>query len=86
MAGSDEKIDEDLPGHMQPLGSHMPPEYVKRVSDFPTPSQFVEQYLHTKQPVVFEGLIKDLDVRKKWADDNYLRSVKNNIAAYTNYH
>ena len=73
---NDEKAGKDLPGHMQPLGSHMPPEYVKRVSGLPTPTQFVEQYLHTKQPVIFEGLIKDLDVRKKWADDNYLRFVK----------
>ena len=66
----------DLPGHMQPLGSHMPPEYVKRLSEIPSPSQFVEQYLHPKQPVVFEGLVKDLDVRRNWASDDYLRCVE----------
>ena len=69
----EERGREDLPGHLQPLGSHMPPEYVKRVSDVPTPSQFVEQYVRPKQPVIFEGLIKDLEVRKNWADDDYLR-------------
>lgn len=62
---------------MLPLGSHMPPEMVKRVTESLTPSQFVDQYLLPKQPVVFEGLMKDLDVRKNWADDNYLRSVNN---------
>ena len=69
----EERGREDLPGHLQPLGSHMPPEYVKRVSDVPTPSQFVEQYVRPKQPVIFEGLIKDLQVRKNWAKDDYLR-------------
>ena len=72
---TDEKKDE-LPGHMRPLGSHMPPEYVKRVTELATPTQFVDQNLHPKQPVVFEGVIKDLDVRKNWANDDYLRSVE----------
>ena len=63
-----------LPGHMQPLGSHMSPEYVKRVSEILRGSEFVEQYVQPKQPVIFEGLIKDLRVRKNWASDNYLRS------------
>ena len=65
---------EGLPGHMQPLGSHVTPEYVKRVSEVPRGSEFVEQYVHPKQPVIFEGLIKELHVRKNWANDNYLRS------------
>ena len=63
----EEREGEGLPGHMQPLGSHVTPEYVKRVSDIPTGSEFVEQYVHPKQPVIFEGLIKDLHVRKNWA-------------------
>lgn len=64
-----------LPGHMQPLGSHMSPEFVKRVSDVLRASEFVEQYVQPKQPVIFEGLIRDLRVRKNWADDDFLRSV-----------
>ena len=65
---------EGLPGHMQPLGSHMTPEYVKRVwGKILRGSEFVEQYVHPKQPVIFEGLIKDLQVRKNWASDKYLR-------------
>ena len=65
---------EGLPGHMQPLGSHLMPEYVKRVwGEILRGSEFVEQYVHPKQPVIFEGLIKDLTVRKNWANDNYLR-------------
>ena len=65
---------EGLPGHMQPLGSHVTPEYVKRVwGEVLRGSEFVEQYVHPKQPVIFEGLIKNLTVRKNWANDNYLR-------------
>ena len=71
----EEREGDELPGHMQPLGAHMPPEYITRVSSYPTPSQFVEQYIQPKQPVIFEGLMKDLDVRKNWANDDYLRSV-----------
>ena len=78
---TDENKDE-LPGHMQPLGSHMPPEYVKRVTELATPTQFVDQNVHPKQPVVFEGLIKDLDVRKNWASDDYLRFVKVSFVYY----
>ena len=47
---------EDLPGHMQPLGSHMSPEYVKRLTEVPTPSKFVEQYVRPKQ----QSYLKDL--------------------------
>ena len=65
---------EGLPGHMQPLGSHVMPEYVKRVwGEILRGSEFVEQYVHPKQPVIFEGLIKDLQVRKNWASDKCLR-------------
>ena len=65
---------ERFPGHMQPLGSHMTPEYVKRVlGEILRGSEFVEQYVHPKQPVIFEGFIKNLIVRKNWANDNYLR-------------
>ena len=78
-----ERGGEDLPGHMQPLGSHIPPEYVKRLSDVPTPSQFAEQYVRPKQPVIFEGLIKDLDVRKNWASDDYLRFASMTICSHS---
>lgn len=67
---------DELQGHMQPLGSHVAPECVKRVTELATPTQFVDQHVHPKQPVIFEGLIKDLDVRKNWANDDYLRSVE----------
>ena len=60
------EADQGLPGHMQPLGSHVTPEYVKRVwGEILRGSEFVEQYVHPKQPVIFEGLIRNLTVRKK---------------------
>ena len=57
---------EGLPGHMQPLGSHVTPEYVKRIlGEILRGSEFVEQYVHPKQPVIFEGLIKKPHCQKK---------------------
>jgi hypothetical protein len=75
------EAEQGLPGHMQPLGSHVTPEYVKRVwGEILRGSEFVEQYVHPKQPVIFEGLIKNLTVRKNWANDNYLRYTRNKLS------
>ncbi len=39
----------------------------------PTPREFQEKYVGPKKPVIFEGLMSDLDVIKNWQSDNYLR-------------
>ncbi len=62
-----------LPGHMQPLGSHMEPKQIVRINYMPTPREFQEKYVIPKKPVIFEGLMSDLDVIKNWQSDNYLR-------------
>ena len=57
---------------MQPLGSHVTPEDIKGGGGDLRGSEFVEQYVHPKQPVIFKDLTKDLTVRKKTGHDNYL--------------
>lgn len=62
-----------LPGHMQPLGSHMEPELVRRLDHIITPQEFYEDFVLPKKPVVFEGLMSNTDVVKNWQSDEYLR-------------
>lgn len=64
---------EDLPGHLQPLGAHMPPEQVRRLSHLPSPREFHEDYVVPKTPVIFEGALKNSPVWRNWQDDNYIR-------------
>ena len=61
-----------LPGHMEPLGSHMPPNQLERLVAPPSPLQFAE-YVTRRQPVVMEQLMRDTDVIKNWQNDDYLR-------------
>ncbi len=62
-----------LPGHMQPLGSHMEPKQIAKINYMLTPREFQEKFVKPKKPVVFEGLMSDLDVIKNWQSDDYLR-------------
>ena len=63
----------NLPGHMQPLGSHMEPELVRRLDHMIPPPEFYEDYVVPKRPVIFEGLLSQTDVLKNWQSDDYLR-------------
>ncbi len=60
-------------GHMQPLGSHMEPKPVLRINHLLTPQEFQEKYVKPKKPVIFEGLMRNMDVIKNWQSDDYLR-------------
>ncbi len=64
-----------LPGHMQPLGSHMEPEPVRRLDYMPSPQEFFEDFVRPKVPVVFEGLLLQQEVFRNWQSDDYLRYV-----------
>ena len=64
---------EELPGHMQPIGSHMDPEPVRTISHLPSPWEFHEGFVLPKTPVVIEGALKGSDVWKRWKHDQYLR-------------
>ena len=46
----------DLPGHMQPIGSHRPPEEsIAILSYVPDPLEFYERYVSKHTPVLFKG-------------------------------
>ena len=69
--GNDEGV---LPGHMQPLGSHRPPEEsILVLSYVPNPLEFYEEHVSTHTPVLFKGAIVDTPALTKWRDDEYLR-------------
>ena len=68
------KGNDDLPGHMQPIGSHRPPEEsIPILSRVPDPLEFYEKYVAKNAPVLFKGAIADTPALKKWIDDEYLR-------------
>ncbi len=64
-----------LPGHMQPLGSHRDPEPVRRIDHMPSPTEFYEDFMKPKVPVIFEGLLLEEEVLHNWQSDDYLRYV-----------
>ena len=64
----------DLPGHMQPIGSHRPPEEsIVTLSYVPDPVEFYEEYVVMQTPVLFKGAIAGTPALTKWSDDKYLR-------------
>lgn len=63
-----------LPGHMQPLGSHRPPEdSISVLSHVPDPVEFYEEYVVKQTPVLFKGAIAGTPAVTKWNSDEYLR-------------
>ena len=72
VVGNDEGV--DLPGHMQAIGSHRPPEeHIPTLSHVPNPLEFYEEYVSTQTPVLFKGAILGTPALTKWRDDEYLR-------------
>ena len=70
--GNDDIV--DLPGHMQPIGSHRPPEESISVLPYvPNPLEFYEEYVTAHTPVLFKGAILGTPALTKWKDDEYLR-------------
>ncbi len=64
---------EELPGHLKPLGAHMPPEQVRRINYLPSPVEFYQGFVVPKTPVIIEGALRNSSVWKLWQDDEYLR-------------
>ena len=63
----------NLPGHMQPLGSHRPMEgEIERIDYIPDPVTFYEKFVQESRPVVMEGAVKDTTPLKMWTDE-YLK-------------
>ncbi|XP_065916678.1 bifunctional peptidase and arginyl-hydroxylase JMJD5-like [Dysidea avara] len=64
---------DDLPGHMQPIGSHRPPEEsILVINSVPDPLEFYEKYMGTHTPVLMKGAIAGTPAVTKWINDEYL--------------
>ena len=64
---------DDPPGHMLPLGSHMPPLHVEETERFPNPITFYEEHVAKNKPLIMRGLIKETEAFQNWRYDSYLR-------------
>lgn len=64
---------EELPGHLKPLGAHMSPEQIRRISYLPSPVEFHQGFVASKTPLIIEGALRNSSVWRLWQDDEYLR-------------
>nr|XP_026689484.1 jmjC domain-containing protein 5-like [Ciona intestinalis] len=68
-------VADDPPGHMQPIGSHMPPMPIEERDDLPNPIEFYDNYVKPGIPVVFKGAAKKFPSYYNWTNDTYLREM-----------
>ena len=63
-----------LPGHMQPLGSHRPPDKpgIDVLDTVPDPVTFYDNYVKNGWPVLLRGAAKNMLAFQLWTDE-YLR-------------
>lgn len=61
------------PGHHLPLGSHVAPITVKRLTYLPSPTEFYQNFVEKRLPVVMEGAMTASKVFNNWQSDDYLR-------------
>lgn len=60
-------------GHLEPLGSHRPPEgTIQTVNGFLDPKEFYTNHVLGSKPVLFKGAAHDLPAYKLWSD-TYLK-------------
>ncbi|XP_039253385.2 bifunctional peptidase and (3S)-lysyl hydroxylase JMJD7-like [Styela clava] len=64
---------DDPPGHLQPLGSHMPPIKIDVIDTPPNPQEFFDKYIKVNKPIVIRGAAKVFSNFNTWRDDDYLR-------------
>ena len=63
---------DELPGHMQPLGSHRPMEgEIERINNIPDPVTFYEEYVVPKRPVVLAAAIANTPPLTRWTDEYF---------------
>ena len=56
-------------GHLQPLGSHRPPEQsIEEVDVLPSSRRFYDDYVSKSRPVVFRKAVKSTRIFRKWSD------------------
>nr|XP_026689371.1 lysine-specific demethylase 8-like isoform X2 [Ciona intestinalis] len=68
-------VADDPPGHMQPIGSHMPPMPIEERDDLPNPTEFYDNYVTPGKPVVFKGVVKKFPNFNNLRNDSYLRDL-----------
>jgi hypothetical protein len=62
-----------LPGHLQPLGSQIPPVgNVLTLLEVPSPQEFFDKFVKPGKPVLFKGAATETPAYKLWTDE-YLR-------------
>ncbi|CAH3190414.1 unnamed protein product [Porites evermanni] len=72
-------------GHLQPLGSHRPPEgAIKSVEHVPTSQEFYNEYVLKGQPVIFKGAAKLSPGFQLWSD-SYLREKYGDVIVRVDY-
>nr|CAB3261540.1 uncharacterized protein LOC100177107 [Phallusia mammillata] len=72
-----EKVfDTNIPGHMEPLGSHAHPSQVETRWTVPTPEEFYRLYTSASKPVVLKGAATRFPAYRLWTD-SYLRNYGN---------
>ena len=68
----DSATEAEPPGHLQPLGSHKPPEgTVRTYPGFMEPDKFFHEHQQPGRPVVFKGAAVKSAALEKW-NDRYL--------------
>ena len=63
----------DLPGHLQPLGSHRPPMQVDVKDGQLNPIEFFDNYVKPSKPVLLKGAAKNFPSFLNWRNDEYLK-------------
>ncbi|XP_078483179.1 bifunctional peptidase and arginyl-hydroxylase JMJD5-like isoform X2 [Ciona intestinalis] len=76
-------VADDPPGHMQPIGSHMPPMPIEEREDLPNPIEFYDKYAKPGKPVVFKGVVKTFPNFNNLRNDSYLRELYGDTAFNT---
>jgi len=63
----------NLPGHLQPLGSHRPPMHVDVLFSQLDPIEFFDNYVKASKPVLFKGAARSFPSFMVWKNDSYLK-------------
>ena len=65
-------------GHLEPLGSHRPPDSIEERYDIPSPIEFWNEYVGISKPVVLRGASTHSRAFKLWTDE-YLKENYGNL-------
>ena len=63
-----------FPGHMEPLGAKQPRTEIETTTQFPSPTEFFQNYIDKGRPLLIKGAAKHSPAFTKWTDE-YLSNV-----------